>query len=176
MLNEKMGVPDGIEKQGKLVYDKLIDKLNSMDEKKLINDLSKMSYGDNIEINIMLFDLEISDIKREKIIFILKFEKHDIEYKIKTLSASHQVGSKIDSIKGELKLLNKGSRFGIELIFNDKLIESDNIILDIIREIKKFIKPHIITHELKHFYDGEKKKVYQLVLNTHLIKLMDFPK
>lgn len=178
MLNEKMGVPDGIEEQGRLVYEKLINKLNSMDIDDLVQKLKQMSYRDEIEIDLMDINLEISDIKKTKIPFVLEFTKHESIKKLNVLSASNQVATKIDSRNGELKFLNKKSRFGISLAFNDKLIEDGDVKNDIISEIKNFIKPHIISHELKHFYDNEKKKENTLYGRSEYVsyQISGFPK
>ena len=148
MLNEKLGVPEGINKQALEIYNFLIEDLKKFDDGKPL-DLSDF-YKDKFVYSLGSYDVKISDLKMESVPF--KLILHETEHPKNPIFFSASYGSDVSF--GENTYLNynvKTSHFLINVSVDDKTTKKQ--IVDV---IERDLKPNIIAHELMHFYDKSK--------------------
>ena len=148
MLNEKLGVPEGINKQASEIYNSLIKDLEKFDDGKPL-DIFKLR-ADKFLYLVGRYDVKISDLKMESVPFnlILNYTIHPKNPIL--FSASY--GADVSFGKNtQLDYNVKTSHFLINVSVDDKTAKSQ--IVDV---IKRDLKPNIIAHELMHFYDKSK--------------------
>jgi hypothetical protein len=148
MLNEKLGVPEGINKQALEIYNSLIEDLKKFDNGKPL-DLSDF-YKEKFVYSLGSYDVKISDLKMESVPF--KLILHEREHPKNPILFSASYGSNVSFGKDpELNYNVKTSHFLINVSVDDKTTKSQ--IVDV---IERDLKPNIIAHELMHFYDKSK--------------------
>lgn len=148
MLNEKLGVPEGINKQALEIYNSLIEDLKKFDNGKPL-DLSDF-YKEKFVYSLGSYDIKISDLKMESVPF--KLILHEREHPKNPILFSASYGSDVSFGKDpELNYNVKTSHFLINVSVDDKTTKSQ-----IVNVIGRDLKPNIIAHELMHFYDKSK--------------------
>lgn len=156
ILLEKLGIPEGIEKQADVLYQGVIDKLNEI---VISKDLDE-------PIEIGRFNIEIKDLKFNNIPFVLFLNViPDIDKPI-LVSLGCVKGAKFITSNNKLKFLRDIStaHFRITLaVPND--VKKDNIV----EYIKKKLEVSSIAHELMHFYDAYKNESENIIKHAEYI-------
>ena len=154
-LNEKLGVPEGINKQASKLYNELINDLESYQKgDKGLPTLS--DYGDDGDTAMLIgrYDLQINDLKLDEVPFLLRFYYvEDIpEPELMAASYGNKHGFTKDKDNIKLKQNYKDSFFLLKVVVG-KTSTKDSLI----SKIKRDLKPDTIAHELMHLYDNFKK-------------------
>lgn len=150
---EKLGIPDGIEKEADRIY-RLI--------KKSLNNVIYPNNVDKDEIIVLAeTNLKIKDLKKRiDIVLILKYYE-PIEFpELVSLACGNDVNIKLND-KNKIYINQDSKFFSINVVVGNK-IDKD----DIIKAIDKGMKRSIVAHELMHFYNNHKKEnssIYQVV-------------
>lgn len=155
-INEKLGVPEGINQQASIIYNKIMDKFDSLNADKDF-DLPKESDFDDGEMSIKIgnYDISIKELELEDVPFILMFYWEESLDKAELVGASY--GNKVeyksegDNIKISQKV--KSSFFTIRVAIGKSVDKSS-----FFKRIAEQIKPNLIAHELMHLYDVYKRK------------------
>lgn len=154
-LNEKLGVPEGINKQASKLYNELIDDLElyqTGDEE--LPKLSDYSKDGDTSMLIGKYDIQINDLKLDEVPFLLRFYYvEDIpEPELMAASYGNKPGFTKDKDNIKLKQNYKDSFFLLKVVVG-KTSTKDSLIYKINRDLK----PDTIAHELMHLYDNFKK-------------------
>ena len=146
MLNEKLGVPEGINKQALEIYNYLIEDLKKFDNGKPLGNF----YKEKFVYSLGSYDVKISDLKMESVPF--KLILHETEHPKNPILFSASYGADVSFGKNpQLDYNVKTSHFLINVSVDDKTTKSQ-----IVNVIERDLKPSIIAHELMHFYDKSK--------------------
>lgn len=155
-LDEKLGVPKGINRQASKLYDELIKDLESY--KKGEKSLPKLSEYDNKDYSQMLigkYDLQINDLSLDKVPFFIRFYYFGDIPEPELMAASY--ANKYGFIKNDkdLKIEKKykNSFFLLKVAVGETSTKDS-----LISKIKRDLKPDTIAHELMHLYDSFKKE------------------
>lgn len=154
-LNEKLGVPEGINKQASKLYNELIKDLESYQKgDKGLPNLS--DYGDDGDTVMLIgrYDLQINDLKLDEVPFLLRFYYvEDIpEPELMAASYGNKHGFTKDKDNIKLKQNYKDSFFLLKVVVGKTSTKES-----LMSKIKRDLKPDIIAHELMHLYDNFKK-------------------
>jgi hypothetical protein len=147
-INEKLGIPDGINKQATDIFNSVISKLRSVEIPDYKND------DDDVFINLGLYDLKFKDLEIKKVPFDIKLNYYDHLEKPVLIGASYANRSSFFNRDGEIRIKQdtKDSQFLLNLAVGDNLTPSD-----IEEAIIKDLTPAIVAHEIMHLYDVYKK-------------------
>jgi hypothetical protein len=148
-INEKLGVPEGLNKQAANIHKSLIKYLETFDDGYPI-DLKKFK-DDKFVYLVGKYDIKISDLEFKKI--PLKLILHYKEHPKNPILFSASYGSTI-SFGDDPKSFSydmENSHFSINVSVDSKTLKSQ--IVDV---IFKNLHPSLISHELMHFYDKYK--------------------
>lgn len=150
IISEALGVPEGIVKAAMLVYDKIIEELQTT---------KKNVKGMSVEVDLPKKEqLIVGDHKFNKIELEVNFHPMENE-KIALASMAVRGGlsfSKLNLLKFD-RSEPKTISMGMDLVTSPKFKKSE--ILDYLIQNKKMFIP-ILSHELKHGYDMLKRKFY----------------
>lgn len=154
ILNEKLGVPKGLDNQASKIFNELINDIKSYSGSP--GDLpSKFDYKDG-EYSIVIgeYDIEIGELKLKNIPFYLRLYYIEDIPKAELVAASY--GNKVgfSDKKGDIKIKQnyKDSFFLIKVAVGKNSTKSE-----LIESIHKSLNTSIIAHELMHLYDNYKK-------------------
>lgn len=147
-LNEKMGVPLGIEKETDRIYNKILIEIESAD---FDNDDNEVFLGN--------YDISIEDMNLKNVPITIELSR--IEGLPKPVLFGANVGTNFEYKRTEsdiqLRRNGEGINFGIRIAIN-----KDTTKFEIIELIKTDFSPSIISHELKHLYDHYKNPIESL--------------
>lgn len=147
ILNEKLGVPDGINRQASQLHKKLIDRLDSISIPNYIS-------GDNV-IPLFQFDVKFSDLDLKDIPFnlILQYDKDLIDPVL--ISAGYGSSNSFERYDRKVKMLSilNSSNFNLIIACGDSLTKDQ-----LVKKLKE-LKTSVIAHELSHLYDYYKNPV-----------------
>jgi hypothetical protein len=155
MIKEKMGVPDGIDKQA----DEFKDFINEKIEKINFKELEKIDHGgEKLFYNLGTKKLNIKDFNSDIKVFLTLNEYNDLGGE-KTIITSNGAGH---TLKGDFKeddIIYYPSKEGfiylIEMVYDSNYTDKE-LEVSIIDNVKS-INKSIIAHELMHFYDNYKE-------------------
>jgi hypothetical protein len=147
-INEKLGIPEGINKQATDIFNSIISKLKSIEIPDYKND-------DDILINLGLYDLNFKDLEIKQVPFDIKLDYYNHLEKPVLIGASYGNIPSFFNRDGEIRIKQdiKDSKFLLNLAVGDNLTPSD-----IEGAIIKDLTPSVIAHEIMHLYDAYKKK------------------
>ena len=144
-INEKLGVPKGIEKQADKLYDEVMNSVNSN------SNYFKIKRGKDDEIiELGKFDIEINDIEISDVDFKIILTYHKVD---KPLLVKLGCGSEPKFVvrNDEIRLdVSDDNFFLIQIVGDERASEAD-----IIKAINS-AKRSAFAHELKHLYDNYK--------------------
>lgn len=147
---EKLGIPEGIEKQADILYQAVIDSLDKIEISEYLEE----------PIEIGRFNIEIKDLKFDNIPFVLFLNIiPDIDGPI-LVNLGCAKGMKFITSNKKIKVLRdfESAHFRITLAVPDD-IKKDSIIT----HIKENLEPNLIAHELMHLYDSYKNKYENII-------------
>ncbi len=146
-INEKLGIPEGINKQATYIFNSVISKLKSVDIPFYKND-------DDVFIDLGLYDLRFKDLEIKEVPFSIKLNYYDHLEKPVLMGASYGNMSSFFNRDGKIIIKQeiKDSQFSLNLAVGDNLTPSD-----IEEAIIKDLTPAIIAHEIMHLYDVYRK-------------------
>lgn len=152
MLNEKMGIPDGINQQADYIYNDLIENIKNVknsDFYKDIDDNDSIQY----EYEVNSYNINISDVSEDLVSLFLRvdiIEHMEVEGTILT-AAGYNRKAYFDRVGDEIKSLDRigTSYLSINLISNKLNVDEIVSCFDI-----KF--KETIAHELMHLYQSTK--------------------
>lgn len=146
-LNERLGVPDGLNRQASQLHKKLIDGLDSIS-------IPNYTSGDNV-IPLFQFDAKFADLDLKNIPFnlILQYNK-DLKEPVLLSAAlgSTNISKRYDRKIRMLNILDE-SNFNLIVGCGDSLKKEQ-----LVEKIKE-VNISVIAHELSHLYDFYKKPV-----------------
>lgn len=157
---EKLGIPEGIEKQADVLYQAVIDKLDE------INMTNSIGFNLYKPTEIGKFDIEIKDLKFNNIPFVLFLEvMYEIDKPI-LVSLGCVKGIKFITSNNKLKFLKNiyTAHFRITLAVPSD-VKKDNIV----EHIKESLNVSSIAHELMHFYDAYKNESENIIKHAEYI-------
>lgn len=163
-LNEKLGVPENIEKEAQRIYDLIIESAYDLNKKEVLE-----STDDSIIILLLKVDVKFKDMDVKDIPVILNIKKIDFQHLKSPELVSLSYGNTYIYEEGENDYLifkyNKDkSSFYINIVVNDLNYTDDEIKECLINKINS----SQITHELMHLYDNFKKvKTYPISLSKY---------
>lgn len=147
MIFEKLGVPDGINKQAEKLYNEFISDLDNYEIPEDFND----------DVVIGNYDISIKDMNIKNVPFVIKHElvRKDLIKDATLLSANFSSITAVDisSKKAKFKTDNIDSYFLSIVVAVTEETKKENII----NTFKKDLSKDIIAHELMHMYDNYKK-------------------
>jgi hypothetical protein len=173
-LNERLGVPEGINKQATDLYKKLFISLDKL----LLNDkisIPKLSdENPNFTIVIARYNLKINNLELKRIPFLLRLHNENVDVP-RLFSAGY-------SNKNKRYISNNND------IIQDQDIEDSILSLNvainssstkeqIINEIKNELTPDTIAHELMHLYEASKRRHTSIISSAeyHSYSQKGFP-
>lgn len=172
-INEKMGVPDGIEKQGQLLYDKIIRSVEEGDGYIPTSLLLGMEEGDVATKLLTTFNINIKDLIIRHMPVKIKYTKYPVNKpSISGLSVGIPNYPYVNKDRIKLKYNVTSSELYIDLSFYE-------VNIDEIKSTLLSIKPEIISHELMHLYDSFKSKedsMDKLIEYGSYIEIGNFPR
>lgn len=172
-INEKMGVPDGIEKQGQLLYDKIIRSVEEGDGYIPTSLLLGMEEGDVATKLLTTFNINIKDLIIRHMPVKIKYTKYPVNKpRISGLSVGIPNYPYVNKDRIKLKYNVTSSELYIDLSFYE-------VNIDEIKSTLLSIKPEIISHELMHLYDSFKSKedsMDKLIEYGSYIEIGNFPR
>lgn len=176
MINEKLGVPQGIIEESNRIFKRIISKISSSIKEGPIKkqfDFKNNSYS----LNLFSIDIEISDATFDSVDFYINFyytnRVNDIEFIGASFNSDFDVHSNVD--KFYIKKNKNDLSISINIAISDKANKESLLSL-----IKNKISSSVIAHEIKHLYDGsknktesiEKRSVYTAFQNTPFPKVI----
>jgi hypothetical protein len=146
-INEKLGIPEGINKQATDIFNSVISKLRSVE----IPDYKK---DGDIFINLGLYNLKFKDLDIKKVPFYINLNYYDHLEKPVLMGASYANMSSLFNRNGEIRIKQdmQDSKFLLNLAVGDELTA-----VDIEEAILKDLTPSIIAHEIMHLYELDKR-------------------
>lgn len=156
-INEKLGVPEGINQQSSIIYNKIMDKFDDLNADKDFDLPKESDFDDDSEMSMKIgnYDISIKELELEDVPFILMFYWVESLDKAELVGASYgnkaEYKSKGDNIKISQKV--KKSFFIIKVAIG-KSVDKDSFF----KRIGEQVKPDLIAHELMHLYDVYKRK------------------
>jgi hypothetical protein len=174
-LNEKLGIPEGINKEADNLYKKLfisLDKflVSNKEIPKLDND------NKTFKIIIARYDIKINELHLKRVPFVLNIKYDETVDKPTIYGASYIPNTKYNYNDKSIFLEKDvtGSKLSININVNKEQNKSN-----IVNLIKDEFKPDTIAHELMHLFDQYKSKKGSLLSRTEYISFKsfgDFPK
>lgn len=154
-LNEKLGVPEGINQQASIIYNKIMDKFDQLNSDSDFDLPTERDFDDGeTSLKIDNYDIHIKDLNLEGVPFLLMF--HWVEHldEAELIGASYGnkpvYKSKGDNIKIGQRVKNS---FFIIKVAIGKSVDKESFF----KRIQSQIKPNLIAHELMHLYDIYKR-------------------
>lgn len=174
-VNEKLGVPEGINQEANRLYRKLL---------RDIDDLSLYTFTELDEneseylITIGTYNINIQDLKLKSVPFDLKLIYHSEVDKPTMVSASYSTNLRYSDKNDKILIVPNidDSALSITIAVGDG--DSQNL-NDIINTIKNELTSKTIAHELMHMYDEHKKKIGSIVSKSEynsFQNIASFPK
>jgi hypothetical protein len=147
-INEKLGIPEGINKQATDIFNSVISKLGSIKIPDYKNN------EDGVFIHLDSYDLNFKDLNIEGVPFNIKLDYYDHLEKPVLIGASYGNAPSFFDRGGQIRVKQeiKDSQFLLNLAVGDNLTPTD-----IEEAIIKDLTPAIIAHEIMHLYDSYKK-------------------
>lgn len=172
-VNEKLGVPEGINQEANRLYRKLL---------RDIDDLSLYTFTELDEneseylITIGTYNINIQDLKLKSVPFDLKLIYHPEVDKPTMVSASYSTYLNYKENKDKISIDPNidDSSLSITIAVGEK-----QNIQDIVNTIKNELTSKTIAHELMHMYDEHKKKIGSIVSKSEynsFQNISSFPK
>lgn len=149
-LNEKLGVPEGIIKQGKIIYNDLIKIL----PKKIYVPHKDYFRNGQYMIKLSEYNINFKDLNLKSFPFKIIFNYYDDldSPLVLSLGFSSYVEHDVENDDIITKSDLEKSFLLISVAVNEKFTKKD-----VIEAIKKELKPELISHELMHLYDKYKR-------------------
>lgn len=174
ILNEKLGIPEGINKEADKLYKKLII---SLDKFLLSNkDIPKIDNDNNsFEMVIARYDIKINDLHLKRVPFMLNIIYDDKVDKPLIFSAGFNRNPIYDYNDKSIFLKRDSTDSKLSITINVNKKQSK---YDIVNLIKDEFKTDTIAHELMHMFDEHKSKKGSLLSSSEyksFISLSDFP-
>ena len=174
-VNEKLGVPEGINQEANKLHRKLL---------RDIVDLSLYTFTELDEneseylITIGTYNINIQDLKLKSVPFDLKLIYHSEVDKPTMVSASYSTNLRYSDKNDKILIVPNidDSALSITIAVGDG--DSQNL-NDIINTIKNELTSKTIAHELMHMYDEHKKKIGSIVSKSEynsFQNIASFPK
>ena len=172
-VNEKLGVPEGINQEANRLYRKLL---------RDIDDLSLYTFTELDEneseylITIGTYNINIQDLKLKSVPFDLKLIYHSEVDKPTMVSASYSTNIRYSDENDKINIVPNidDSALSITIAVGD-----NQNLNDIINTIKNELTSKTIAHELMHMYDEHKTKIGSIVSKseyTTFQSISSFPK
>lgn len=172
-INEKLGVPEGINQEANRLHRKL---LRDIDDLSLYTFTKLDENESEYLITIGTYNINIQDLKLKSVPFDLKLIYHPEVDKPTMVSAAYSTN---------LRYSDKNDKISIVPNIDDSALSitiavGDNQNLnDIINTIKNELTSKTIAHELMHMYDEHKKKIGSIVSKSEynsFQNIASFPK
>lgn len=174
-VNEKLGVPEGINQEANRLYRKLL---------RDIDDLSLYTFTELDEneseylITIGTYNINIQDLKLKSVPFDLKLIYHPEVDEPTMVSAAYSTNLRYSDKNDKINIVPNidDSALSITIAVGDG--DSQNL-NDIINTIKNELTSKTIAHELMHMYDEHKKKIGSIVSKSEynsFQNIASFPK
>jgi hypothetical protein len=169
-LNEKLGIPEGINKEADKLHKKLfisLDKflLSNREIPKLDND------NKSFEVIIARYDIKINELHLKRVPFILYFDYDERVSKPTLMSAGYN--SKPKYSYNDKSIFLERDFNSSELSINIKVNKEQNK-SNIVNIIKDELNPKTLAHELMHLFDEYKSKKSNLLTRSEYSSYKNF--
>ena len=172
-VNEKLGVPEGINQEANKLHRKLF---KDIDELSLYVVPKVNEETPEYNITIGMYNINIQDLKLKRVPFDLKLIYHPEVDKPTMVSASYSTNLRYSDKNDKISIVPNIDDSALSITI---AVKDNQNLEDIVDVIKNELTSKTIAHELMHMYDEHKKKIGSIVSKseyTTFQSISSFPK
>jgi hypothetical protein len=173
-MNEKLGVPEGINEQASIIYNKIIDRFNQLKNDSDFDLPTNFDENNEACVLIGIYDINISDLNIKEIPFILVFNLYESLKESELVGASYSNKHSFNLKNNKIKIVKNPNKslFSIRTAISSSVNKES-----FFERIENQLNTSIIAHELMHLYDTYKKREEGIepMINYQSYQLGEFP-